>query len=129
MALEHKHTHIHAIRGMLGDLLVRAALSNANKYLLRACFADSCRDHIEQLYGENSREIARFEALQSSVREDSGWVMLDQLDDDFLASDSVTVSDFLLTSPPPHSRSGTGIGVACEFTASVARLCACTIVY
>ena len=40
---------------------------------LLATALDSCRDHIEQLYGEESLEIARFEALQDSVREAAGW--------------------------------------------------------
>ena len=42
--------------------------------------ADSCRDHIGQLYGSESDEILRYEALQDSVREAAGWV---KMEDDF----------------------------------------------
>mmetsp|Transcript_71874 Transcript_71874/g.105312 ORF Transcript_71874/g.105312 Transcript_71874/m.105312 type:complete len:253 (-) Transcript_71874:333-1091(-) len=40
--------------------------------------ADSCRDHIDQLYGEDSPEIERFEVLQDSVREAAGWVKMEE---------------------------------------------------
>jgi len=39
--------------------------------------ADSCRDHIAQLYGEDSTDLARFETLQDSVREAAGWVQVE----------------------------------------------------
>ena len=39
--------------------------------------ADSCRDHIGQLYGSESNEFLRFEALQDSVREAAGWVKME----------------------------------------------------
>ena len=40
--------------------------------------ADSCRDHIAQLHGDGSPDLARFETLQDSVREAAGWVKVEE---------------------------------------------------
>lgn len=38
--------------------------------------ADSCREHIAQVYGELSPEMDSFDVLQDHVREAAGWVMI-----------------------------------------------------
>ena len=40
--------------------------------------ADSCRDHIGQLCGDNASELDRFETLQEIVRKEAGWVQLEE---------------------------------------------------
>lgn len=40
--------------------------------------ADSCRDHIAQLYGDNSVQMDGFETLQETVREEAGWIQVDE---------------------------------------------------